>query len=35
MMEDRKRTNADTIVWVIVVGVAALLVFGVIFFLKP
>ena len=35
MMEDRKGTNATTIVWVIVVVVAAILVAGVIVFLKP
>ncbi len=35
MMEDRKGTDPTTIVWVIVVGVAAILVAGLIFFLKP
>ena len=34
-MEDRKGRNATTIVWVIVVVVAAILVAGLIFFLKP
>ena len=35
MMEDREGKNATTIVWVIVVGVAAILVIGLVLFLKP
>jgi hypothetical protein len=35
MMEDRKGTDPTTIVWVIVVGVAAILVIGLVLFLKP
>jgi hypothetical protein len=34
-MEGKEGINANTIVWVIVAGVAVILVAGLIFFLKP